>query len=285
VGAKTQAAETKTGKPKCFVIMPVTTPDERIPGYSGGAEHFRHVLAYLFTPALEEEGFEVVPPIAKGADLIKADIIKKLIDADLVLCDMSIGNPNVFFELGVRTALNKPVCMLVDDLTGRAPFDLNDLNYYKYAADLHPWVLKAEVPKLREHIRSAWQEGRAENHMWKFFGLTQMVAEAPPKGSQEELLRNMLIRLEHLEGIQKADGNWTPPVALSTEVFDRFVRQASKILADHLISIEQDYGSGYPGVWISGDVELIKHRVRGLALTFNTPVAVRHEFGELVVHP
>ena len=42
-----------------------------------------------------------------GADLIHAQIVKNLQFADVVLCDVSTHNPNVFFELGIRTALNR----------------------------------------------------------------------------------------------------------------------------------------------------------------------------------
>ena len=57
-----------------------------------------------------------MPPTASGSDLIHAKIIKNLETADLVLCDMSALNPNVFFEFGMRTALNKPA---LDDATTR----------------------------------------------------------------------------------------------------------------------------------------------------------------------
>jgi len=44
--------------------------------------------------------------------LIHAEIIRNIENADLVLCDMSCLNPNVFFEFGIRTSLNKPVSVV-----------------------------------------------------------------------------------------------------------------------------------------------------------------------------
>lgn len=98
---------------KCFVIMPISTPKLLAETYKD-PDHFSHVLKYLFTPALEMANYEVIPPAAAGADVIHASIIKNLEEADLVLCDISALNPNVFFELGVRTSLDRPVALVRD---------------------------------------------------------------------------------------------------------------------------------------------------------------------------
>ena len=89
-------------KKTCFIIMPITTPEELIPRFKNDKNHFLHVLENLFVPAIEKADFKSIKPIAKGSDLIHAEIIKNLNVADLVLCDMSILNPNVFFEYGIR---------------------------------------------------------------------------------------------------------------------------------------------------------------------------------------
>src|SRR3954451_8229180 len=103
--------------------MPLTTPPPALDAYSGDPDHFIHVLDHLFAPAVEAAGYELVRPIMRGADLIQAEIIKNLEQGDLVLCDVSQLNANVFFELGVRTALDRPVAMVKDDKTATYPFD------------------------------------------------------------------------------------------------------------------------------------------------------------------
>ena len=139
--------------PDCFIIMPISTPEDSLALYKDDNEHFSHVLDYLLVPAVEAAGFSAIPPMAKGADLIHAGIVENLEKADLVLCDMSCLNANVFFELGIRTALDKPVCMIRDDVSPRVPFDTAILNYHTYECSLAPWSLKTEIPKLTEHIK------------------------------------------------------------------------------------------------------------------------------------
>ena len=116
--------------PECFIIMPITTPEAMAPLYGGDKDHFQHVLDHLFKPAIEKAGLTPVPPAAEGSDVIHAEIIKNIEKADLVLCDMSCLNPNVFFELGIRTAVDKPVCMVKDELTPKVPFDTGIINHH-----------------------------------------------------------------------------------------------------------------------------------------------------------
>ena len=162
----------------CFVIMPVTTPEQFLPIYNNDGAHFQHVLEHLIRPALEQLDFEVIPPTAAGADLIQAQIIENLETADLVLCDMSTLNPNVFFELGIRTALNKPVCMLRDNATPAVPFDTAIINFHTYLSELAPWTLEAQVQQLNQHIKDSIDRSNGHNALWRYFGLTTFAS--PP---------------------------------------------------------------------------------------------------------
>lgn len=53
--------------------------------------------------------------------------------ASMIIADMSDGNPNVFYELGICHTLGKPVILLCDeeskeqDYDGKLPFDLSNL--------------------------------------------------------------------------------------------------------------------------------------------------------------
>ncbi len=155
----------------CFIIMPITTPDTQLEKYRDGSDHFMHVLQCLFTPSVLAAGYEPITPIAKGSDLIHAEIIRNLEMADLVLCDMSCLNPNVFFEFGIRTSLNKSVCVVKDEHTQKIPFDTGILNYQEYKSSIEPWELENEIKKLAEHIRVTEVRSKGVNTLWRYFGL------------------------------------------------------------------------------------------------------------------
>jgi hypothetical protein len=172
--------------PDCFVIMPISTPKDAMGDYGDDEAHFVHVLDHLFIPAIEKAGLEAVKPIMKGADLIHAEIIKQLEEADMVLCDMSRLNANVFFELGIRTALDRPAALVKDDKTIRVPFDTGVINHHTYDSSLSPWKLEEEVQALSEHLTETGRRAEDRNSLWRYFGLTKRAEPAELKNPLEE---------------------------------------------------------------------------------------------------
>ncbi len=86
---------------RCFAAMPFR---ERDAVHSKG--FFDEVLRALIAPAGREAGFEVLTANRDGSDVIQATIVNQLLDADLVIADLTENNPNVLFELGLRIHSN-----------------------------------------------------------------------------------------------------------------------------------------------------------------------------------
>lgn len=186
---------------KCFIIMPVSTPHELVSEYNDDSEHFLNVMEQLFIPAIKEAGFEPIRPITKGSDIIHGHIISNLESSDLVLCDMSTKNPNVFFEFGIRTALNKPICLVKDDLLKKVPFDTASNNYHEYSSDIRKWIFERE--RLVKHIKDSFSESDNCNSLWKYFGNKTQSKEAIyqsketiEQSKKEQQIRDIENRLE-----------------------------------------------------------------------------------------
>ncbi|MFJ9317242.1 hypothetical protein ACIRN4_23855 [Pimelobacter simplex] len=175
----------------CFIAMPVRTTKEQAELY-GDSEHWLHVLEHLFVPAVEAAGFEALRPIAEGSEMIHAEIIRQLVRADMVLGDMSHNNPNVFFELGVRTSVNKPMALVRCDATAPIPFDVSGVNAHTYEPMLKPWNRDEQVAKLAEHLRRAEATSGAGNTMWTQFGMQLTATEPSAAGSKEEAMLELL---------------------------------------------------------------------------------------------
>jgi nucleoside 2-deoxyribosyltransferase len=185
-------------KPTCFIIMPISTPAELVKDYGGDKEHFTHVLEALFIPAVKMAEFDAIRPITEGAAVIQANIIRNLEEADLVLCDISSLNPNVFFELGIRTALNKPVSLVRDHVTKGVPFDTGVVNHHEYLATLHAWELERERENLARHIRQSAEGGENVNALWSYFGLSARAQRAEEGGKEKDRLDFLLLQTEAL---------------------------------------------------------------------------------------
>ena len=173
--------------------MPITTPSTYADEL-GDPEHFAHVLAHLFMPVLEEVGLTLIAPSALGAELIHAEIIRNLEQADYVLCDLSGLNPNVLFELGIRTSLDRPVILVKDNLTEQIPFDLNAINTLTYDGSLTPWSLADQKPRLVKHIKDVMSSSSTGNSMWRYFGLTKRAEPSEAGENPLEAKLDLLIR-------------------------------------------------------------------------------------------
>jgi hypothetical protein len=138
--------------PVCFVIMPFGEKEDR---HDTG--FFAEVLRYLFTPAATAAGFRVQTAQRQGSDVIQSTIVNDLLEADLVLADLTEHNPNVLFELGVRMHEDKPVALVRAKGTGQI-FDVdNMLRVQDYNPNLWPSTVEKDVPRLTDHIKAAWE--------------------------------------------------------------------------------------------------------------------------------
>lgn len=114
----------------CFVIMPISECE----GYEKG--HFKHVYEDIIKPAVEKAGYIAIRADEVNAtNLIHLDILKKLIDTPIAVCDLSTRNPNVLFELGIRQAFDKPVVLIQEKGTQKI-FDIAPLRYLEYSKDM-----------------------------------------------------------------------------------------------------------------------------------------------------
>jgi tetratricopeptide (TPR) repeat protein len=86
---------------------------------------FDAVYERLIAPAVRDAGFEphrADTEIRAGS--IHADMFQELLLSELVVAELSIDNPNVFYELGVRHALRNAGIVMLYDRSRRPPFDI-----------------------------------------------------------------------------------------------------------------------------------------------------------------
>jgi hypothetical protein len=107
-------------KKLCFVVGPIGDPDSEV------RIHADWFLEEIVEPVFDElGGYSVVrADRISSPGMIDAQVIKHLIDAEVVVADLSALNPNVFYEIGIRHMIQKPIIhmQLVDD---KIPFDVS----------------------------------------------------------------------------------------------------------------------------------------------------------------
>lgn len=96
---------------QCFVLMPF-------------AEHYREVYSLVYKPVCEANSVDCwrVDEIARPGSITR-DIVQGILDADLIIADLTSRNPNVFYELGISHSVGNKTIMTAqhaDDV----PFDI-----------------------------------------------------------------------------------------------------------------------------------------------------------------
>jgi hypothetical protein len=118
-----------------FVIRPFGLKKD-----SAGTEiDLEKIHQELIAPALQDAGLgrgttgEIIEP-----GNIREDMFGLIIEADLVICDITIHNANVFYELGIRHALRKKRSVLIKGgpVKDSTQFDILTDRYLKLAGRL-----------------------------------------------------------------------------------------------------------------------------------------------------
>ncbi len=162
-------------QPHVFVVMPFGTK-EAAPATPARGEiaareairvDFNEVYHLLIAPALTRAAcFPFRADQEPGANDIRADMFYELVTADVVVADISILNPNVFYELGVRHGIRPKGVLMIHGGWSQRPFDIAPDRSFNYdgklfeipAAQRGPaWKqnLEAEVAKLALALRNA----------------------------------------------------------------------------------------------------------------------------------
>jgi hypothetical protein len=109
---------TKQEKKICFVISPIGDEDTDIRKRSD------KVLKHIITAAVEPLGYNVVrADKISEPGIITHQILQHIVDAPLVIADLTDRNPNVFYELALRHAIRKPQVQLIRK-GDQIPFDV-----------------------------------------------------------------------------------------------------------------------------------------------------------------
>jgi tetratricopeptide (TPR) repeat protein len=153
-----------TSTRRAFVITPFG--EKKAP--DGTAIDFDAVYRDLFAPAITAAG--LVPHRAdadRRGGSIHLDMFQDLLLAEFVVADLTLDNPNVWYEIGVRHALRAGGAVLTYALRDRLPFDIAGQRMQRYTLKdgrLDPEIVRAERNALKEAIEAtlgSWRGRRA----------------------------------------------------------------------------------------------------------------------------
>jgi hypothetical protein len=183
-------------KKLCFVVGPLGEPD------SDTRTHADWLLEEIVERVLDDFPEYVVVRADKIAQpgMIDAQIIRNLIEADLVIADLSALNPNAFYEIGIRHMIQKPIIhmQLIDD---KIPFDVSLYRATKFSRT-RPADLRRAREELKQAVKAIGAEGYiVDNPVTRARGQINLEQHATPEQKVlMEQVKSMQSRLDALEG-------------------------------------------------------------------------------------
>lgn len=150
----------KDDRPVCFVVMGF---GKKTDFESGRTLDLDATYEAIIHPASTEAGYRCI----RANEILHSGIIdvkmyEMLLRADLVIADISTGNVNAVYELGVRHALRPFSTIVMKEDKGKLHFDLDHTNTFTYehlGSDIGNREAKRAKADLASLIRAVRDEG------------------------------------------------------------------------------------------------------------------------------
>jgi MAP3K TRAFs-binding domain len=145
-------------KPLCFVLMPFGDKKDE----NGELVHFDAVYNEIIAPAVKDANLEPIRADEEQVGgLIHKSMFERLLFCDFAVADLTLANPNVFYELGVRHAV-RPFSTIPIFASGggvRLPFDVSPLRSlpYQLSNDGYPMAIQTDREALTKKLLDAKQ--------------------------------------------------------------------------------------------------------------------------------
>jgi hypothetical protein len=118
-----------TKSPMCFVVMPFEP-------------ELNFLYLFLQRYLSEKHGLRVERGDHRVLTKAIAEKVRdQIVAADLLLVDITGGNPNVFYELGLGHSMGKPVIFLTQEAPEDAPVDIRQYEFIQYSLAKHEDLL------------------------------------------------------------------------------------------------------------------------------------------------
>lgn len=142
---------------KCLIISTI---------YEEGTterDSFDDKIRYMIKPVLRELGYETILADERYiVGMISAKTIKEIINADMMIVDISDNNPNIFYQIAIRNSLNRPLIILKQPTQGPL-YDIDESRILSIDGS-SPRLWHETITKLKIQILNAEKNKAASSY-------------------------------------------------------------------------------------------------------------------------
>lgn len=199
-----------SAKKKCFVVMSIGKEGTDTRQWADA------VFCHIIQESLEPLGYacQRAHEIPESG-VIDEHIKRELRDADLVVADLTERNPNVFYEVGIRHALNQPLITLSQGDLSSLPFDWAHMRTIGYD------------PKDLDSV------AKCKKDIAQFVGRIEALRTPPPPEAQEDISRSVETGLDN---VYRVLSDLLPEFHRSAEKIDRLSQRCRMVTTEPTIN-------------------------------------------------
>jgi hypothetical protein len=180
----------------------------------------------IIQPAVTDCGVECI----RADKIIHSTVIDKpmyeqLLEADLVIADLSTSNANALYELGVRHALRPHTTIVIAEKGFAFPFDLSHLSMLKYE-HLGKEIGFREVMRMRDELKQRIpvliEKGETDSPVFLFLpsllGKDAPPAPEPTSAQDDKSLADLMESVKEAKSEVREPADWLVVVAVLNRV-------------------------------------------------------------------
>ncbi len=184
----------------CFVIMGY---GKKTDIYSGKTYDLDKTYLNIIKPAVEKAGLECI----RGDEIQESGLIDRnmyalLIQADLVIADITTFNPNAIYELGVRHAARPYSTIILKEKHDTIPFDLSHIKIFQYehmGDDIGATEAQRCVKELKLLIESIINKSETDSPFFQF--ISSIKPYSLPEDEYSAIIKELANKEKHIFAI------------------------------------------------------------------------------------
>lgn len=223
------------------------------------------VFRFIIKPALEEFGIE---PYRADLDLspggVTPTLLRELLEARLIVADLTGRNPNVFYELGISHSFARPLVCIADSAS-HLPFDAKDERVIQLGdyPDTGLTYAQGETAKasLVETLKIALQDGYVPPSPLQSVGAVRsldQLATSDPVAAEVAEMREVLDEIR--ENVKKVRLAIPQAVLADLDALHQFVEDHMlAVTSSRIEDLKTDETSARHDAWVDN---VLKERAR-----------------------
>lgn len=208
-------ADNAPAKKLCFVISPIGAPAS--PERTHADWLLRGIIEPVFAEHYKDYRVERADKI-NAPGMIDSQVISRLLDAELVIADMSMLNANAFYEMGIRHMKQKPIIHMYRS-GDKIPFDVAPYRAIAFSYS-HPDDLEAAKAALKDSVDEVLKPGfQVENPVTRARGIEKLEEHATPE--QKLVLQQLQSMESRLAAMERRESKGEDVYAPTSRRFHR----------------------------------------------------------------